>query len=104
MMGQNYVMASDADIATEANKLMASMVNVPFKMKVKSNGDVLDVVGYEKVIEAMKSAMPDSPSAKEFEKSYTKEQIFKILNQLFCNSSKTCKSWRNLESRIYKQK
>lgn len=83
MMGQNYVMASDGDIATEANKLMNAMVNVPFKMKVKSNGDVLEVIGYEKVIEAMKSAMPDSPSAKEFEKSYTKEQILQNFKSTF---------------------
>ncbi len=45
MMGQNFVMASDADISLPPNKLMASMVNVPFTMKVKSNGDVIEVIG-----------------------------------------------------------
>ena len=63
-MGQNFVMVSDADISLPPNKLMASMVNVPFTMKVKSNGDVVEVIGYEKVIDAMKNAMPDSPSTK----------------------------------------
>lgn len=75
MMGQNYMMASDADVSIPPNKLMAAMVNVPFTMKVKSNGDVLEVIGYEKVIEAMKNALPNSPSTIEFEKSYTKETI-----------------------------
>jgi len=83
MMGQNFVMASDADISLPPNKLMASMVNVPFTMKVKSNGDVIEVIGYEKVIDAMKNAMPDSPSTKEFEKSYSKEQISQNFKSTF---------------------
>lgn len=83
MMGQNFVMASDADISLPPNKLMASMVNVPFTMKVKPNGDVVEVIGYEKVIDAMKNAMPDSPSTKEFEKSYSKEQISQNFKSTF---------------------
>ena len=83
MMGQDYMMASDADLSIPPNKLMAAMVNVPFTMKVKSNGDVLEVVGYEKVLEAMKNALPDSPSAKEFEKSYSKEQISQNFKSTF---------------------
>lgn len=83
MMGQDYIMASDADLSLPPNKLMAAMVNVPFTMKVKSNGDVLEVVGYEKVLEAMKNAMPESPSAKEFEKSYSKEQIAQNFKSTF---------------------
>ncbi len=83
MMGQDYIMASDADLSSPPNKLMAAMVNVPFTMKVKSNGDVLEVVGYEKVLEAMKNALPDSPSTKEFEKSYSKEQISQNFKSTF---------------------
>lgn len=83
MIGQDYMMASDADLSIPPNKLMAAMVNVPFTMKVKSNGDVLEVVGYEKVLEAMKNALPDSPSTKEFEKSYSKEQISQNFKSTF---------------------
>ena len=81
--GQDFIMASDADLSVPANKLMAAMVNIPFTMKVKSNGDVVEVLGYEKVLEAIKNAMPDSPTAKEFEASYSKEQISQNFKSTF---------------------
>lgn len=83
MMGQDYVVASDGDVNMAPNKLMAAMINVPFTMKVKSNGEVLEIKDYDKVIDAMKNAAPESPSSKEFEKSYSKEQLTQNFKSIF---------------------
>ena len=39
----------------------------------------------------MKNAMPDSPLLKNLKNLILKNKFLKILNQLFCYSSKTCK-------------
>ena len=44
---------------------------------------MIEVIGYEKVIDAMKNAMPDSPSTKEFENLILKEQISQNFKSTF---------------------
>ncbi len=86
MMGRNMKMASNINDENPANKMFAGMVNVPFTMKVKPNGDVVSVEGYEKVIERMKNALPENmreEGTKEFEKSFSKDQVAQTFKSTF---------------------
>lgn len=86
MMGQNMKMASDLKDENPLNKMFAGMVNVPYVLTVKDNGDVVNVEGYEKIVEGMKNALPENMReqvSKEFGKSFSKEQVTQSLKSLF---------------------
>lgn len=86
MMGQNMKMASNAKDENPVNKMFAGMVNIPFTLKVKDNGDVVSVEGYEKVIEGMKNALPENMReqiSKEFGKSFSKDQVAQSFKSSF---------------------
>lgn len=86
MMGRNMKMASNINDENPANKMFAGMVNIPFTIKVKPNGDVVSVEGYEKVIEGMKNALPENireEGSMEFEKSFSKDQVAQTFKSTF---------------------
>ncbi len=85
-MGRNMKMASNTNDENPINKMFAGMINVPFTLKVKDNGDVAGVEGYEKVVEAMKNALPENMRemlSKEFGKSFSKDQVAQSLKSAF---------------------
>lgn len=86
VMGQSMKMASDVKDENPANKMFAAMVNIPYTMKVKNNGEVISVEGYEKIVEAMKNALPENireQTASQFGKTFSKEQVAQGLKSTF---------------------
>lgn len=86
VMGQSMKMASDIKDENPANKMFAAMVNIPYTMKVKNNGEVISVEGYEKIMEAMKNALPENireQTASQFGKTFSKEQVSQGLKSTF---------------------
>lgn len=86
VMGQDVKMASDLKDENPVNKMFAAMVNVPFTMKIKDNGEVLSVDGYEKILEGMKNALPETmreQMMQEFGKSFSKDQVAQSMKSTF---------------------
>lgn len=86
MMGQDMKMASDLKDENPVNKMFAAMINVPFTLKVKDNGEVLSVEGYDKIMEGMTNALPENmreQMSEEFGKSFSKDQVAQNLKSTF---------------------
>lgn len=71
------------------NKIFAGIMNKPFTMKVDQEGNVMEVTGFDKIVNAMVDSMNVGPEEKaqaqasmkdQFSDSYIKDQFAQIFN------------------------
>lgn len=85
-MGQITQMSSNGDAKNPLNKMYKNIVNVPFFVYLKTNGEVVKVEGFEKLGKEMMKAFPKEQQGQmgdELTKAFSEKNIINNFSQIF---------------------